>query len=294
MPDVRFIQRPDALPDAPDEGRVALIDLAFASGADFERVTHRFLKQIGARLAIWIDHHDHPEWESRKDDPRFVLVSKLQARACPQLVDARAVKKAGEVDELWAHADFDGCVGAAKFLRDGVAPYAEADEDARFADAPGKGFTCSARGKRYIAALDELQIHASREYDGFLHELCLVLRNGGDEPPAFTQRVASLGTALEEHRRFLAPVLAKATRPRDGVMMLSVGRMSTPDKKFLLRQMEEQARVAVIHGEDWTTIATFDDEELDLSVLPGLRGQRGYAFGQVQVHTLLKKLYAML
>lgn len=290
---VRFIRRPDALPDPPVNSRIACVDIAFAAGDGFSRVTAPFLRKLEDGLAVWVDHHDHPEWPRYARDPRFVLVSKLDARACPQLIDAAVVKRAGAFDEVWAHADFDGCVAAAKLVRGGESPYPEADEDARFADAPGRGYRCSERGRRYMSALDQAQIEGVH-YDELLDALCRALTDGGQESSALAARIDAYGERLEEHRRALRPVIARAERPHKDLAILAVGRMSGPDKKFLLRELEAEARVALIHGEGWSTIATFDDETLDLSALPGLRGQRGYAFGQVPPSTFLTALLRLL
>ena len=295
MPLLRFIARPDVLPSPPDAGRLALIDLAFAAGAAFETATRPFLDALGARLAVWVDHHDHPAWADLSADPRFLLVSKLKARACPQLIAPDLVARAQPVDHLWAHADFDGCVAAAKYLRAGVTPYAEADEDARFADAPGKGFVCSTRGRRYVSALDQVRSSGTPEqYEAMLQELCDVLVAGTAEPASFAAKIDLLVAAQEEHRQRLNPLLAQATRPHPDILLLVQEGLSSPDKKFVLRELEERARVAVIYESGWSTTATFDDERLDLSSLPGLRGQRGYAFGQVAPDAFMGSLVATL
>ncbi|TMA17094.1 MAG: hypothetical protein E6J85_17420 [Deltaproteobacteria bacterium] len=63
--------------------------------------------------------------------------------------------RSGRVDQVVAHADFDGLLSAVKFLRKGVPPWPEADEDARAADSPGRGHSLSGRARIYVAALDE-------------------------------------------------------------------------------------------------------------------------------------------
>ena len=70
-----FVEQPGKLPAPPAEGRVAVVDVAFAAGENFEKSTLPFLDALGDRLAIWIDHHEHPlGWSRFRGDPRFLLV----------------------------------------------------------------------------------------------------------------------------------------------------------------------------------------------------------------------------
>src|SRR5919199_2598707 len=152
---VVFVEQPGSLPPPP-EGRVAVLDVAFAGGDNFETVTLPFLQTLGNRLAVWIDHHEHPVgWASVRGDPRFVLVPNRDAHACPELVTRELVERAGAVDAIVAHADFDGLLSAVKFLRKGEPPWPEADEDARAADSPGRGHAMSSFGRLLLEALDE-------------------------------------------------------------------------------------------------------------------------------------------
>src|SRR5712664_3801658 len=130
-----FVEQPGNLPAPPAEGRVAVVDVAFAGGENYEKSTVPFLEALGDRLAIWVD-------------PRFVLVPNRIAHACPELVTPEVVSRAGPVDVVVAHADFDGLLSAVKFLRGGAPPWPEADEDARAADSPGRGHAYSPRAKR--------------------------------------------------------------------------------------------------------------------------------------------------
>ena len=52
-----FVEQPGKLPAPPARGRVAVVDVAFAGGENFEKSTLPFLDALGDRLAIWIDHH---------------------------------------------------------------------------------------------------------------------------------------------------------------------------------------------------------------------------------------------
>jgi hypothetical protein len=136
---------PRKLPRAGDlRGRVVVLDVAFASDAasgGFEKITLPFIEQLGPRLAGWIDHHDHVMHASYRDDPRFVLSTKAEHGACPEMVTAEVIDRIGRVDTIVCHTDFDGLCSAAKWLRGGSEPYPHADADARAIDtrtaAPG-------------------------------------------------------------------------------------------------------------------------------------------------------------
>ena len=136
---------PRKLPRARElSGRVVVLDVAFASeasGGGFEKVTLPFIEQLGRRLAGWVDHHDHVAHERYRSDPRFVLATKSEHGACPEMVTPELVARIGPVDTIVCHTDFDGLCSAAKWLRGGVEPYPGADDDARAVDtrigAPG-------------------------------------------------------------------------------------------------------------------------------------------------------------
>jgi hypothetical protein len=129
---------PRKLPRASElPGRVVVLDVAFASaagGASFDKTTLPFLEGLGARLAMWIDHHDHERHVDYAHDERFVLRTKAEHGACPELVTAERVKQAGHVDTICCHVDFDGICSAAKWVREGDEPYEGADADARAID----------------------------------------------------------------------------------------------------------------------------------------------------------------
>lgn len=136
-PELAFAS-PRKLPRARDlKGRVVVLDVAFASeasGGGFAKITLPFIEQLGSRLAGWVDHHDHLMHASYRGDPRFVLATKAEHGACPEMVTPELIARLGPVDTIVCHTDFDGLCSAAKWLRGGTEPYPGADEDARAID----------------------------------------------------------------------------------------------------------------------------------------------------------------
>jgi hypothetical protein len=138
-PSVRFafltprnLPRPETL-----AGRVAVLDIAFAAeggGSSFEGITLPFINGLGSRLAAWVDHHDHERHKDYAGDPRFVLATKAEHGACPEMVTPEVVAHAGPVDTVAVHLDLDGLYAGAKWVLGGVEPYEGADADARAVD----------------------------------------------------------------------------------------------------------------------------------------------------------------
>jgi hypothetical protein len=128
----RKLPKPSAV-----KGRVVVLDVAFASeasGGGFAKITKPFIDALGPRLAAWVDHHDHALHAQYKNDPRFVLATKAEHGACPEMVTPELCARIGKIDTIVCHTDFDGLCSAAKWLREGAEPYAGADADARAID----------------------------------------------------------------------------------------------------------------------------------------------------------------
>jgi hypothetical protein len=145
LPDLAFAS-PRLLPRAASlRGRVVVLDIAFAAtigdSISFTQTTRPFLDGLGDRLAAWVDHHDHERHAEFGADPRFRLATKARHGACPEMITEELVRQVGPVDTIVCHVDLDGLYAAAKWIRGGVAPYPEADDDARAVDtrigAPG-------------------------------------------------------------------------------------------------------------------------------------------------------------
>src|SRR5207253_10572162 len=113
------------------------LDVAFAAdgmGTPFEETTGAFIRELGGRLAAWVDHHDHEKQAQFRADSRFVLATKAEHGACPEMVTPAVVKEAGPVDTIVCHVDLDGLYAAAKWILAGAEPYPGADQDARAVD----------------------------------------------------------------------------------------------------------------------------------------------------------------
>lgn len=136
----RALPRPGAL-----IGRVVVVDVAFAStigtSISFEKTTLPLIAGLGDRLAAWVDHHDHERHADYASDPRFVLATKAEHGACPEMITPDLVRQVGPIDTILTHVDLDGLYAAAKWILDGREPYPGADDDARAVDtrigAPG-------------------------------------------------------------------------------------------------------------------------------------------------------------
>ena len=119
-------------------GRVVVLDIAFAAtvgtSVSFELTTKPFLDGLGDRLAVWVDHHDHDRHVQFANDPRFVLATKAQHGACPEMVTPELVRQVGPIDTICTHVDLDGLYAAAKWILGGKEPYPGADTDARAVD----------------------------------------------------------------------------------------------------------------------------------------------------------------
>ncbi|MGH7271959.1 MAG: hypothetical protein ACREJ3_16135, partial [Polyangiaceae bacterium] len=186
---------PRKLPRAADlRGRVVVIDVAFASdvaGGGFEKITRPFIEQLGPRLAGWVDHHDHVMHERYRSDPRFVLATKAEHGACPEMVTPGVVARIGAVDTIVCHTDFDGLCSAAKWIRNGVEPYPGADDDARAIDT--RTATAGPIGQRFDRAL------RARPRDAALFGLIVRHLAGGLED-------ASLRESVDRAAAELAPI----------------------------------------------------------------------------------------
>lgn len=292
-PRLVFVDTPKSLPPPPPLGRVVTLDLAFAAKDRFETATRPFIQELGLRLAKWIDHHPHPAWAEYEGDPRFLLVDKTTAPACPELVTPELIREIGEVHHVFAHGDFDGVISAAKFLRGGEPPYPEADADGRAIDAPGRGFVATERGLLLADAIEWSRDAKPKGHQRFLHALADALISG-KEPPSLSDQIAALARAARARREELAPLFAEAVRDHPQILVLRLDRMISPsDKKHLLIRMEHEATIAAIEEPQSLTVATFD-ESLRLNELELLHGTEGFAWGKARYDEVRPDLVGLL
>jgi hypothetical protein len=280
-PELAFAS-PRRLPRARElKGRVVVLDVAFASEAasgGFEKITLPFIEQLGSRLAGWVDHHDHVMHERYRADPRFVLATKAEHGACPEMVTPEVVARIGAVDTIVCHTDFDGLCSAAKWIREGVEPYPGADEDARAIDtraaAPGQ------IGQRFDRAL------RARPRDAALFGIVVRHLAGG-------LRDASLWGAIDRAAAELAPIEELTRRVASGFSVVEVRPSSaaglpegirslafvdaTPyhgeyDKTQLLLIGQERASLAMVLDLDTVSIAARYGSGVSFLDLLGLSG----------------------
>lgn len=256
-------------------GRVVVLDVAFASeasGGGFAKITKPFIDGLGERLAAWVDHHDHLAHASYRSDPRFVLATKAEHGACPEMVTPELVKRIGVVDSIVCHTDFDGLCSAAKWIRDGREPYEGADDDARAVDTrigfPGPIGTrldraLRARPRDY-ALFGVVVRHLSTGLaDASLWEPIDAAGRELDAIERDTRRVA-------ERYRVLS--LERKTRARSAAFIDATEHHGRYDKTLLLMLGQERADVAILLDQDTLSLAAPFDSGQNFLTLLGLSG----------------------
>ena len=273
---------PRKLPKPKDlKGRVVVVDVAFASeasGGGFEKITKPFIDGLGSRLAGWIDHHDHVLHAQYSDDPRFVLRTKAQHGACPEMVTPEVVKKIGPVDTIVCHTDFDGLCSAAKWLREGVEPYPGADDDARAIDT--RLGTPSPTARRFDRAL------RARPRDTALFGLIVRHLSTGLADPSLWQSIDAAAAALDaieettrriavDYRRIDLGKARSSTLPASVDALVYVNATAHHgqyDKTLLLMMGQERAPIAMLRDMDNVSFAARFDSGINFLALLGLSG----------------------
>jgi hypothetical protein len=263
------------------KGRVVVLDVAFASdasGGGFNAITRPFIDGLGDRLALWVDHHDHQLHPWYQRDPRFVLHTKAEHGACPEIITEALVKRAGAIDTIVCHTDFDGLCSAAKWLRGGVEPYPGADDDARAVDT--RIGTVGPIGLR----IDRAIRGRSRDH-GLFGIIVRHLASGlGDN--ALWQPIDAAATELEalhESAREIAKlykplkvvrgVTAPNGKPLHEVMYVEVpANRKAYDKYELLLIGQQRASVAIVVDGDGLSVAAPYDSSFNFLELLTLSG----------------------
>jgi hypothetical protein len=259
---------PRKLPKAKNlPGRVAVLDIAFAStagGASFEKVTKPFIDGLGERLAMWVDHHDHERHADFRHDPRFVLRTKAEAPACPELVTPALVEAAGPVDTICCHGDFDGLSAAAKWIRGGVEPYPGADADARAID------TRLGRPSELGQLLDRAL--RGRPRDDGLKGLLVRFLSEGARDAGMREVFESAGREMTRHEEETLRI-ARGYAVEGAIAICdATERGGFYDKTMLLLLGQERATIAVVHDESTVTVAARFDSGVNLLEIFGLEG----------------------
>ncbi len=249
-------------------GRVVVLDLAFASdavGDGFERITLPLIQDLGPRLAAWVDHHDHDRHAEFRSDPRFVLRTKAQHGACPEIITPDLVQRIGPVDTIVCHTDFDGLASAAKWIRGGSEPYEGCDEDARAIDTRlGKPSPTAETIDRALRA---------RPYDNALFGMVVRHLATGLADAALwlpIREAADELRVIEAETRKLALAYARLS---PGVAFVDISHRRTRiDKTLLLLIGQEREPIAMVLDRDTINLATRFDGGVNLLKLLGLSG----------------------
>jgi hypothetical protein len=260
---------PRKLPKARSlHGRVVVLDLAFASeagGGSFETATAPFIRELGPRLAAWVDHHDSAHHALFRNDARFILRRKAEHGACPELITEEVVARTGAVDCIVCHNDFDGLASAAKWLRGGVEPYPGCDADARAID------TCLGEPSPTARRLDRA-IRARPKDDALRSLVVQLLARGLDDPDAW-RIVDEAGSELDAVEQRTIELAKRFAPLSDRVVFADCTEKPGPyDKTQLLLAGQTMRTIAVVLDGDSLTAAAPFDSGVDFLTLLGLSG----------------------
>jgi hypothetical protein len=244
-----------------------VLDIAFAAGTrqiSFERITKPFIDGLGERLAMWVDHHDHEMHALFARDNRFVLKVKAEHHACPELITPELVKKAGPVDTVCCHTDFDGLCSAAKWIRGGIEPYGGADEDARVIDT--RIGEPSERASMIDRAL------RARPDDENVKSTAVHFLIGGCEDARKCRALRDFAEELRPKEENSLE-LARGYEVENGVAVLRVVEpQRSYDKTLLLLAGQKLAQIAVVYDDTTITAAARFNSGIDLLRILNLPG----------------------
>jgi hypothetical protein len=255
-----------------------VLDLAFASdvsGGGFDKITRPFIDALGPRLAAWVDHHDSAEHAEFASDPRCVLASKAEHGACPEMVTPEIVARAGKVDTIVCHTDFDGLASAAKWMRGGIETYPGSDDDAWAIDTRLR--RAGPVGERIDRAL------RARPYDHGLFGLVVRHLATGLSDPSLWEIIDAAAAELipieietrraaENYVRLPPGVAVVDITAHTGASAGSGAKTTRIDKTQLLLIGQEREPVSLVIDRDTVTVAARFDSGFNFIKMLGLSG----------------------
>jgi len=220
---------------------------------------------LGDRLRIWVDHHDHDEHVTYANDPRFVLSTKAEHGACPEMITEELVARVGNIDTIVCHTDFDGLASAAKWIRKGVESYVGCDDDARAID------TRIGTPSRVADRIDRA-LRARPRDEGLFGLIVRHMSTGLSD--------ASLWEPIDRAAEELIPVERETRRVAEGYVRLPAGvayvevgpEFTRVDKTLLLLLGQEREKVSVVVDRDNVSVAAKFDSGLNFVTLFNLSG----------------------
>jgi hypothetical protein len=269
MPTQVVFSTPRKLPSPAEvPGRVVVLDIAFAGqghSSGFDKVTLPFIQGLGPRLRAWVDHHDHDEHVRYANDPRFVLATKAEHGACPEMIVPELVERIGPIDTIVCHTDFDGLVSAAKWMRGGIEPYPGSDADARAID------TRMGEPSRTAERID--QALRARPRDMGLFGMVVRHLATGLADAALWEPIDAAGSEWRNIEAETRRVARRYRRLPAGVAYLEVEKTDGRfDKTLLLLLGQEREPVSIVADRDTVSVAARFDSGLNFLKLLGLAG----------------------
>ncbi len=253
------------------EGRVVVLDIAFAgmAGGGFDKVTKKLIDGLGDRLVGWVDHHDHDRHVEYQDDARFVLCTKAEHGACPEMISPELVERIGPVDTIVCHTDFDGLASAAKWKLGGKEPYLGCDADAHAID--------TRTGKPSSVGLVFDRALRARPRDKALYTLVVrSLVDGVKDKALFAliEEAAALMVPIEKETRRAAQSYRRfSRRGGGGVAMVDIAHgYKQVDKTSLLLMGQELEQVSIVVDSQNVTMAAPFNSGINFIQLLGLDG----------------------
>jgi hypothetical protein len=254
-------------------GKVVVLDIAFAhslEGKNQPSITHDLIKHLGKRLIAWIDHHDSEFHQDFKNDSRFILSTKAEHGACPELIQPAFVQRMPKADTIVCHCDFDGIVSCAKWILNGEQPYAQADDDARAIDT--RMGELSELGKVFDVALK------ARKDEGFFKLFLELLVRKLD--PSFTEAWEEIAKAEKEGKRLEDQAKQLANRYQklsDQIVVLDLVELGLDqnknkdfDRTMLLLLGQQKAKIAIVKDSKSMTFSSAFDSGVNFLKLFGI------------------------